>query len=149
MGARVLTGALKELRAEYPAIDPKLREIILAAPDIDADTFERDIAPRILTSKRSATLYASSNDYALTLSKRFAGYRRAGDTVGGVTIAEGVDTVDASNIKTDFVGHSYFAESASIVTDIVNLFRSGKRAKERPGLTPVESGAGQYWAFSR
>ena len=39
--------------------------------------------------------------YALTASKHFAGYRRAGDTAGGVTIVEGLDTIDASNIRTD------------------------------------------------
>jgi esterase/lipase superfamily enzyme len=65
MGSRVLAGALKELVLEDPAIRPKFKEIIFAAPDIDADTFRRDIAPRILSNARSATLYASSGDYAL------------------------------------------------------------------------------------
>jgi esterase/lipase superfamily enzyme len=62
MGNRVLTGALTELLQEDPPIRAQLKEIILAAPDIDADTFKRDIAPRILAPVRSATLYASSRD---------------------------------------------------------------------------------------
>ena len=149
MGARVLTGALKDLMVEYPAIRPKLREIILAAPDIDADTFKRDIAPRILTSQHSATLYASSEDYALMASKRFAGYRRAGDTAGGVTVAENLETIDATGIETDFFGHSYYAESESILEDLRNLILFRQRAEKRSALTPVESAAGRYWAFSR
>ncbi len=48
MGSRVLAGALKELVLEDPAIRPKFKEIIFAAPDIDADTFRRDIAPKDL-----------------------------------------------------------------------------------------------------
>jgi esterase/lipase superfamily enzyme len=149
MGARALTGALKELVLQYPAIRAKLKEIILAAPDIDAATFKRDIAPRILTSDRSTTLYASSKDAALQASKQFAGYRRAGDTDGGVTVAEGLDTIDASNVKTDFIGHSYYTKSESILADMFNLIHHRKRAEERFGLKPVESAAGRYWAFSR
>jgi esterase/lipase superfamily enzyme len=147
MGARALTGALEDLLVEYPAIRPKLKEIILAAPDIDADTFKRDIAPRILTSERIATLYASSQDYALMASKTFAGYQRAGDVVGGVTLSKGLDTIDASRVRTDFLGHSYFAESTSILGDIRNIFLYRKHAEERSGLIPVGSEVGRYWTF--
>ena len=147
MGARALTGALKDLLLEYPAIRPKLKEIIFAAPDIDADTFKRDIVPRILTSERNVTLYASSQDYALMASKKFAGYRRAGDVAGGVILAEGLDTIDASHVPTGFLGHSYFAESKSILGDIRNIFLYRNHAEERSGLIPVGSGVGRYWAF--
>ncbi len=149
MGARVLTGALKELLLEQPEIRAKLKEIILAAPDIDADTFKRDIAPRILSPEGTATLYASSGDYALTASKHFAGYQRAGDTAGGVTVVEGLDTIDASGIRADFIGHSYYGSSASVLGDLRNLILSRKRAEERSGLTPVQSDGGRYWSFSR
>jgi esterase/lipase superfamily enzyme len=149
MGSRVLTNGLKELLQEEPQIRAQLKEIILAAPDIDADTFKRDLAPRILPPVRSTTLYASSRDYALTASKHFAGYRRAGDTAGGVTVVEGLDTIDASNIRTDFVGHSYYGDSASVLGDLRTLILNRKRAEERSGLTPVDSSDGHYWAFSR
>ncbi len=137
MGTRVLTGALKDLLAEEPDIRAKIKEVILAAPDIDADTFKRDIAPKILTADRAATLYASSADYALKASKHFAGYRRAGDTAGGVTLVPGLDTIDASNLSTDFIGHSYYADSASVLGDLRSLILSRKRAEER-GLKLVE-----------
>jgi Alpha/beta hydrolase of unknown function (DUF900) len=105
MGTRVLTGALKELVLEDPSMRDKFDEIILAAPDIDADTFKRDIAPKILAGEGGTTLYASSGDYALMASKPFAGYPRAGDTAEGVTIAPGVvDTIDASSIRTTLSG---------------------------------------------
>jgi esterase/lipase superfamily enzyme len=147
MGTRVLTGALKELVLEDPSIRDKFDEIILAAPDIDADTFRRDIAPRILAGERGATLYASSGDYALMASKAFAGYRRAGDTAGGVTIAPGVDTIDASSAKTDFVGHSYYGDSSSVLGDLRRLILSRKRAEKRSGLSPVMTYRGRYWTF--
>ncbi len=122
-------------------------EIILAAPDIDADTFKRDIAPKILAGKGGTTLYASSGDYALMASKTFAGYRRAGDTAGGITIVPGVDTIDASAIRTDFVGHSYYADSNSVLGDLRDLIL-GKPPAKRAHLAPAETAQGKYWVFS-
>lgn len=149
MGTRVLTGALKELVLEDPRMREKFDEIILAAPDIDADTFKRDIAPKILAGEGGTTLYASSGDYALMASKTFAGYQRAGDTEGGVTIAPGVDTIDASAIRTDFVGHSYYADSDSVLGDLRDLILHGKRPGKRSRLSPVKSDAGRYWTFKQ
>ncbi|MEG6509070.1 alpha/beta fold hydrolase [Methyloligella sp. 2.7D] len=147
MGTRVLTGALKELFLEEPQLRDRFDEIILAAPDIDADTFRRDIAPKILAGKRRATLYASSGDYALMASKSFAGYRRAGDTAGGITIVPGIDTIDASTTSTDFVGHSYYADSESVLGDLRDLILQGKRAESRTRLEPVVTDTGRYWTF--
>lgn len=148
MGTRVLTGALKDLVLEDPSMRERFDEIILAAPDIDAETFERDIAPKILSGERAATLYASSGDYALMASKTFAGYRRAGDTTGGITIAPGVDTIDASALRTDFVGHSYYADSASVIGDLRDLILHRKRAEKRARLAPAMCPEGRYWKFS-
>jgi esterase/lipase superfamily enzyme len=148
MGTRVLTGALKELVLEDPSMRDKFDEIILAAPDIDADTFKRDIAPKILAGEGGTTLYASSGDYALMASKPFAGYPRAGDTAEGVTIAPGVDTIDASSIRTDFVGHSYYADSDSVLGDLRDLILDHKRPDKRSRLAPVTTDAGRYWTFS-
>jgi len=147
MGSRVLAGALKELVAEDPAIRPKFKEIVFAAPDIDADTFRRDIAPKIFSPTRSATMYASSGDYALIASKTFAGYPRAGDAGGGVTIAPGLDTIDASGIRTDFIGHSYFADSTSVLGDLRDLILLRKRPEQRPRLSPLMTGGSRYWTF--
>jgi esterase/lipase superfamily enzyme len=148
MGSRVLAGALKELVAEDPTLRPKFKEIIFAAPDIDADTFRRDIAPRIFSPTRSATMYASSGDYALLASKKFAGYRRAGDAGGGVTVAPGLDTIDASGIRTDFIGHSYFGDSTSVLGDLRDLILLRKRPEQRSRLSPLMTGPSRYWAFS-
>ena len=67
MGSRGLTRAFTELVAEKPALRTRFREVILAAPDIDAEVFKRDIAPKLAP----ATLYASSQDKALELSRKF------------------------------------------------------------------------------
>ena len=82
------------------------------------------------------------------LRRRLGGYRRAGDTEGGVTLVEGIDTIDASKVQTNFLGHSYFAESGSLLGDMRTIFIYRKHAEERTELTAVESPGGRYWVFS-
>lgn len=123
MGNRALVGAVEDILSEQPSIKSKLREIILAAPDIDADVFVRDIAPQITFSPSTITLYASSEDKALAYSKRFNGNRRAGDTTDGPVIVEGIDTIDATGTDTSFLRHSYFGNSKSIIADMFYVIR--------------------------
>jgi esterase/lipase superfamily enzyme len=87
MGSRALTRAFGQLIRERPLLRSRFREVILSAPDIDADVFKRDIASQIIP----ATLYASSRDEALRLSKTFHGYPRAGDAGLGIVIVPGIE----------------------------------------------------------
>lgn len=148
MGTRATTKALLALFANRKDLAPRFKELILAAPDIDADVFKRDIAPRLTALHRQITLYASSNDKALGAS-RFArgGYPRAGESGEGLVLAPGVETVDASMIDTDFLGHSYYGDARSLVTDIALVMGKSMRAAERPGLMSLKLGSEAYWAF--
>ncbi len=68
MGSRPLSHGFKELMADHPDKRRSFREIVLAAPDIDASVFNEQIAPKILGIGPRVTLYASSEDKALGLS---------------------------------------------------------------------------------
>jgi esterase/lipase superfamily enzyme len=143
MGARALTMAFSQLIVEKPNLRNRFREIILSAPDIDAEVFKRDIVPRMAP----LTLYASSRDRALSISKSIHGYPRAGESGAGMVIMQGIETIDATSVATDFLGHSYFAEARSVIADMFYLIRDGKRPKDRFGLHAGESTAGPYWIF--
>ncbi len=52
----------------------RFREIVLAAPDIDAGFFRRDSLPRLSLGRSRVTLYTSSADEALSASKCWHGY---------------------------------------------------------------------------
>ncbi len=145
MGNRALTKVVASLASADPALLSVFREIILTAPDIDADIFKNTIAPQ-LVGVGSVTLYASSNDKALALSKKYHGYRRAGDTGAVPVILRGMDTIDASKVSTDFLGHSYFADHSSVISDIYYLLR-GIDVHKRHMLRPKETSAGVYWEF--
>lgn len=146
MGTRVLTRAyLAALEAE-PALKTRFKEIILAAPDIDADVFRRELAPALLTSGASVTLYASSQDKALSASRAVHGDNRAGDTYPKILIQLGVESIDASTVDTSFVGHSYYGKK-TIISDMFYMFGSGLRAWQRSGLLATTTADGTYWKF--
>ncbi len=146
MGNRALTGAVRALFTEHPELKGRFKEIILTAPDIDAEIFKRDIAPALAAGCDKITLYVSDGDKALLASKQVHGYARAGDSAEGIVLAPGIETVDASGLDTSFLEHSYFAESGSVLKDIRRLVLEGLRAAQR-GLTERQATAGRYWKF--
>lgn len=145
MGNRAVTGAVMDLAVEYPWLKEKLTAIILAAPDIDATEFRTKIAPKMADATSSLTLYASSNDNALLASKAVHGNQRAGDTEGGMVLVNKMTSIDASSVETSLMGHSYYAESKSILSDIYYLIR-GLRPQDRFGLVPAST-RGDHWKF--
>ena len=150
MGNRIIGRGMASLASDRPDGDLIVfREIVMIAPDIDADVFRLDMAPRLARTGIHVTVYASSNDHALMASKAFHGYPRAGETGDGLVVVSGVETVDASDVSGGLLGHSYFAEDRRIMEDIFALLQTGQRADERFGLKAMESGGVRYWTFRK
>jgi len=149
MGNRALTRALASLLHDKPEIKDRLKEVILTAPDIDADVFKRDIAPSLAAAGQPITLYASSKDLALVASKKVHGYPRAGDSGQGLIITPGIETIDATQVDTSLLGHSYFADEKSVLSDMYYLIGTGERAGQRFGLNGIDTDAGRYWQFKK
>ncbi len=147
MGNRALTGALRQLFTEHAELKGRFKEIILTAPDIDADIFKRDIAPVLTAGCDRVTLYVSDGDKALLASKAVHGYPRAGDASVGIVVVPGVETIDASGLDTSFLEHSYFAESGSVLADIRRMVREGLRAAQRGLKEQVSGDRATYWTF--
>jgi len=150
MGNRIIGNAMITLSGERLESDLMLfREIIMIAPDIDADVFQMDMAPRLARTGIHITLYASSRDRALMASKAFHSYPRAGDSGEALVVVDGMETIDASDVSGGLIGHSYFAEDRRIMEDIFGLLQTGQRADDRFGLEAVETGQGRYWTFRK
>jgi esterase/lipase superfamily enzyme len=149
MGSATMTRAHLNVAAERPLDIYRIQQMILVAPDMDADIFRHEIAPRLARAYTPVTLYASSGDRALMASKTFNGYPRAGDSGQGLVIVPGVETVDASDASSGFLGHSYFMEDRRIMEDIYALLASGQRSDNRFGLQAVDTPDGRYWTFRR
>jgi esterase/lipase superfamily enzyme len=149
MGNRALTSALRELYYELNKDCPRFGEVVLTAPDIDADVFRRDLAPAIVRTAGRVTLYASSNDEALVLSKKVHGYPRAGDSGAELIVLPGMDTIDVSAVDTSLLGHSYYGNNLTVLADLFDLLHEAKPAESRPWLAPMQAGTLRYWMFKR
>jgi len=147
MGNRALTSALRELSLEMQGVPPLFHEVVLTAPDIDAEIFRRDIAPAIVSTAKRVTLYASSNDEALVLSKQVHGYPRAGDTGDGLVVIPGIDTIDVSAVDTSLLGHNYYGDNATVISDMIDLVRNSKSADQRSWLEMARLDNLLYWVF--
>lgn len=149
MGNRVLTRALVQLAEERETdSDTIFHQIILTAPDIDADIFRRDIAEPLRKSYHRVTLYASSKDKALSLAA-FDGRARAGQIINGAPlILPGINAIDVSGVDTNLgVGHFYYGSNRSVLSDMFNLIHHASPPDERFGLEEVETDRGTYWRF--
>jgi esterase/lipase superfamily enzyme len=148
MGSRIVSEVLRA-RAESSRATARISELLLAAPDINAEIFRTRIAPRLAGMRGTqTTVYASSSDLALIASKAVNGYRRVGETAGGVFVYPGLETIDASKaalVMRDF-GHSYLTDSAAVLRDIGSLLRLKLSAKAR-GLSETGTSPDIYWSL--
>ena len=151
MGNQLLLPVLRDLkRAAPPGVE--ISQVILAAPDVDRDTFEY-LAKEIAGVSRGVTMLAAASDRALNVSRRFwGGVPRAGDVpTGGPVVVNGIDTIDITAISTDVfsLNHSGYADKAVILGDIQALIRTGLRPPEKrwPTLVRMPTDKGDYWRF--
>jgi len=150
MGNRALTKSLGALLTEKPDFKSKVKEIILAAPDIDADTFKREIAPALVTSGCPITLYASADDFALQMSMTFHGYPRLGAGGQNRVVMPGVETVDATGVDASFLGHSYYGSVRPVLSDISGILHNGWRAAQRvTTLSQTGVPPSAYWTVKK
>ena len=142
MGNVGLTSALLKLND-----NTRFNQIVLAAPDIDAETFKRDIAPKILSKGNRITLYTSKTDLALIASKYFNRGPRAGDSGGELLLIPGVQTIDATSVDSSLLGHSYYGSNVSVLYDLGQLL-NGQPIEARDYLLPNSDLTRPYWHFA-
>ena len=106
LGARGAVQALTRLACKRPST-ALVNELILVAPDIDAEIFKHDLKTLLVAANR-ITVYVSENDRALALSHEVHGYPRLGEAGEDLTVMEGVETIDVSpSGKRRMSGHIY------------------------------------------
>ncbi|MEU0557439.1 alpha/beta hydrolase [Dactylosporangium sp. NPDC006015] len=145
MGNRVLLAGLVDLDATD---SPQLGQVVFAAPDIDAAVFTQ-LAGKFTGNAAGCTLYASSNDLALRASEQWATHPRAGQSGPDIVVVPGVDTIDASELDTGLMGHSYYGDRRSVLADMFYVIRNGLAPAARFGLTAMSHPSGlTYWSFT-
>lgn len=118
-------------------------QIILAAPDVDADNF-RDLAAAYRKLAKRTTLYVSSKDLAVQLARWISDYARVGFHPP-VTVVDGIDTVSVTNLDLTLLGHGYVAEAREVLHDMAALITDNK-APPRFGQKEKRTPEGRrYW----
>ena len=150
MGNQPLMDVLRDMRSSAPE-GVEISQVILAAPDVDADSFT-NLARTIKGLAKNVTLYVASNDRALIVSRNFWGSYRAGDVPpAGPLILEGIDTIDVTAASTDTfaINHSGYASNNKLLDDIGELLKTGLRPPEMRILKPgkVSGPTGDYWRY--
>lgn len=141
MGGWVLSHAVERMALTDRKV---FYNVILAAPDIDADVFKTQIVPAMSKAARHVTIYASEKDKALRLSKGIHQYARLGQAgVSGSAMTD-FDTIDATGVPTDWLGHSYFAASRQVINDLLAVIMNDQTPIER-SLKLVGPPSTRYW----
>ncbi len=128
MGSEVIAKAL----ALTPAVDslPRFDQVVFAAPDLDRRVFGREILPRLETRATRVTLYASNDDDALRASRTVNGVWRLGLGGDSLVVLKGMDTIDATRVRADALGHTLFGNQ-TFLADLSALLARGESPAER------------------
>ena len=134
MGNFVTVEALRQMTIRNRGLSPKIKDIMLASPDIDFDVFRRQIA-EIEASDKSppVTVFVSDDDKALAASSIVAGNEpRLGEIdphaepYRSILEQARVNVIDLTSIKSDdAIAHGKFAQS-EVVTDIGRRLSAGQ-----------------------
>jgi esterase/lipase superfamily enzyme len=152
MGNFVAVEALRQMTIRNRSLSPKIKDIMLAAPDIDVDVFRRQIAEIEASDKRPpVTLFVSQDDRALGFSGQLAGGE---PRLGAIdpnaepfrTILEKarVNVIDLSTIKSDdSLNHGKFATSEVVRTIGLRLAAGQTLTDAKPTLGERIGGVAQ------
>ncbi|PZR73691.1 MAG: hypothetical protein DLM73_10055 [Chthoniobacterales bacterium] len=134
LGARAVTYALRDISliraGQINPRQPMFAHLILLEPDVNRLYFRQNIV-RARALCGHVTVYASSRDHALGLSSFLHDHARLGELSNG-GLAEKIDVIDASAVRSDLFGHSY--DRPVLFEDIRALIR-GKNTSERENHT--------------
>ena len=148
MGHEGLLRALQRLALKSGGRKRAMFEnVIMAAPDFDAEIFADQFAPGAGFIAKHWTLYASDKDGALNLSSRL----RFADRLGvPLTVVPHVVTVDASGVEGTPWSvpevHSYFAPKQLVIADIVSVLKGLEPIRRK--LVRSRQGRLPYWRLA-
>ena len=148
MGCKTVLRVLREFAAATPP-EVTIDQLILATPDIDREAFQQ-IAPLLKGITKGITVYASSNDRALLVSRTFWGHPRAGEVLAeGPVVVGGVDTIDVTGVGSTSVAGYTAGAPDDLLSDMRALLLTGIRPpdKRMDRFVAVESPSGRYWRY--
>lgn len=143
MGNWVTLEALRQMAIRDGRVAPKIRDVMLAAPDVDLNLAREQIST-LGPQKPRFSLFTSADDHALALSRKFWGEPRLGsidpneEPERSILAKEGVDVINLTGVSSpDQLNHGTFAQNPRIVELIGRSIESGQT------LTDAKVGVGE------
>jgi esterase/lipase superfamily enzyme len=149
MGNRGLLQAINRIANKAQRrTDVLIGQVLLAAADVDADTF-RNLSGAFGRVSRRTTLYVSSRDLAIEASRWLHDFARAG-LLPPIMIVPGIDTINVTNADLTTLGHGYVADARGVLEDMHQLLAYDAPPDRRFALRQGETDAGgRYWIIGR
>jgi esterase/lipase superfamily enzyme len=133
MGTWLTVEALRQMAIREGNIPPKIKNVVLASPDLDVDVFAKQWT-EMGTKRPKFTIFISQDDKALAISRLLSG---GVNRVGAINPAEepyrsaieraGITVIDLTKLKSgDALNHGKFAESPEIVQLIGQRVAAGQ-----------------------
>ena len=165
MGAQVVVDAFTHLYAEADLADAdtEIEDIVLTAPDVDHEQFDRQFKREIAALAKDLTVYVSSNDRALVLSRLVNRAKRRGESTltrdqldEAVKISELIDEdeklvtlVDVTPINRTRNFHNFSLETPEFFDDLyLRLSNDDDPQSRRLYRVRAQNGA-LYWVLTR
>ena len=165
MGGQVVADAFGILYEEtdFADTETEIEDVVLTAPDIDHDEFDARFKQEILALAKHLTVYVSSNDRALLISRVINRGRRGGESTlspdqleEAARFAELVDAdddrialVDVTPVNRTRNFHNFSLETPEFFDDLFLRLRNESTPRTRL-MYPVQTPKGQvYWVLTR
>ena len=165
MGAQVVVDAFGLLYQEADLADAEteIEDVVLTAPDVDHDEFNNQFKREIKALARNLTVYVSSNDRALLMSRIINRGKRLGESTlnpdqleEAVRVANLVEPgsalitlVDVTPVNRTRNFHNFSLETPEFFDDLFLRLTNTDTPRSRP-IYPVEAPNGAvYWVLTR
>ncbi|WP_245454160.1 alpha/beta hydrolase [Aquabacter cavernae] len=133
MGNWVTLEALRQMAIRNGRIPPKIRTVMLAAPDVDVDIFGTQLAD-MGADRPNFTVFVSQDDKALQVSQKVWGSKArlgqvdpSAEPYRSQFEAEKINVIDLTKLRTgDQLNHGKFAESPEVVQMIGSRLAQGQ-----------------------
>jgi esterase/lipase superfamily enzyme len=165
MGGQVVVDAFSHLHAEtdYADAQTEIEDVVLTAPDVDTEEFNEQFKQEINDLARNLTVYVSSNDRALVLSRLVNRAQRRGESTltpdqlaQAVKVSELIDPdselitlVDVTPVNRTRNFHNFSLETPEFFDDLFLRLTNPSTPRSRRLYQVKTADGAVYWVLTR
>jgi esterase/lipase superfamily enzyme len=165
MGGQVVVDAFSVLHqnADFADSETEIEEVVLTAPDVDHEKFDRQFKQEISALANNLTVYVSSNDRALVLSRLVNRAQRRGESTltpdqleEAVRVAELIDPdselvtlVDVTPVNRTRNFHNFSLETPEFFDDLYLRLTNETPPRSRLLYRVKTPDGAYYWVLTR